>query len=122
MVTPTMKTEIPMCARCMPKKLRGCRLAVLRKDCPARVDWTRSTMLSRELKTIQLASSRLSATSGFHSPCRKGAAIPTSAAARKAQRRARASSPTLACFQRANGATPIRKAAGSISGTKTASK
>ena len=56
------------------------------------------------------------------SPKKKGATSPTSAAATKAQRRVRASSPKLACFQRANGATPIRNSAGIIKGAKTESK
>jgi hypothetical protein len=41
MVTPTTKTAMPMWATCMPKKLRGCFSAAARKDCPARVCWTR---------------------------------------------------------------------------------
>ncbi|MNL30948.1 hypothetical protein D3C87_1527140 [compost metagenome] len=40
----------------------------------------------------------------------------------KAARSLRARSGTSACFQRATGPTPIRKIAGVISGTNTASK
>ena len=46
MVTPTTKTAMPTCARCMPKKLRGCLSAAARKERPARVHCTRSTKLS----------------------------------------------------------------------------
>ena len=81
-----------------------------------------SKQISAPEMTIHAASSRLSATSGFQLPAKNGASAPTMAAATKAQRSVRAISAKLACFQRAKGATPIRKSAGIIKGANTESK
>ncbi|MNS98906.1 hypothetical protein D3C72_1332870 [compost metagenome] len=51
-----------------------------------------------------------------------GASTAVSTLTAKATRSRRPSSGTSACFQRATGPTPIRKMAGVISGTNTASK
>ena len=74
----------------------------------------------------QAASHRPRITSGEPSRAGPGMASGSSTAVAtltpNAMRSRRPSSGTLACFQRATGPTPIRKMAGVISGTKTASK
>ena len=71
---------------------------------------------------IQKANNKPKLTSGFHSPIKYGAIKAEITLTAKAQRKRIAKVGKLICFQREIGPTPIRKIAGVITGTNTASK
>src|SRR5439155_25164442 len=76
-------------------------------------------MFSRDVATIQQPSKSPRLARHFHPPITKGKSAAVTRLSTKASRKRTASSGIFACFQRAIGPTPIRNAAGAISGTNT---
>ena len=123
-VAPKMKTPMPAWAASMPHQPRGWRRT--RVEPAAGAPRSRSQACAAALATAHAASSSAKVDSADQPRCPAGsvkgnrsAAAPLAA---RAQRRRRASSGSGACFQRATGPTPMRKIAGTMIGTNTASK
>src|SRR2546423_9093242 len=73
-------------------------------------------------RTPQIATARPKPTMALHLPIASGSRMPRARLTARAQRSRTASWGSEACFQRASGPTPMRKSAGAMSGTNTASK
>ncbi len=119
-----MKMPTPTCASSIPYQARGWRVS--RRSTSPSPSVRRWRACAAALATDQAASHRPSTIIGEPKGDGPGIASGTSTAVStlttKATRRRLPSSGTSACFQRATGPTPIRKIAGVISGTNTASK